>query len=395
MPRYAINTITENPFAPSGAQGYYFHLIDEMREELKLDEYLYVFCSSANKHVFESLFCENVVPVIFLFSNERQILRVLTEHVAFPGKINSLGIDVYNCGNLAPVWVPSRCRVVSTNKTMHAFTKPGSMSFVKETYRILLGRHTARRADLVISNSESNTHDILKYLPVPKEKIRLVYEALDHRHFFPSREDRANTFYLAQFGLNAPFILFVSSFYKYKNAESLIRAFSMLKDRASLQLALVGYPREQDYFQSLKGLVRELHLEDRVVFTGGVSLQDTARFYQAAEVFVYPSKYETFGLTILEAMACGCPVITSQASSMPEIGGDAALYFDPEDVPQLVKLLEATLNGKEARTRQIQRGLRRAAEFTWKKTAVQTLQVFREATGFAVMTGTQTGAKPR
>ena len=388
MLRYAINTITENPFAPSGAQGYYFHLIDEMRGELGSDERLYVFCSTANKHVFASLFSENVVPVIFPFSNERQILRVLTEHIAFPGKITSLGIDIYNCGNLAPGWVPSRCRVVSTNKTMHAFTKPGSMSFLKETYRILLGKRTARRSDLVISNSESNTNDIVKYLPVPRRKIRLVYEALDHQQFFPNRGSQANQAYLAQFGLNAPFILFVSSFYKYKNAEALIRAFSMLKDRESLQLALVGYSREQDYFQFLKGLVRELQLEGRVVFAGGVSLQETARFYQAAKVFVYPSKYETFGLTILEAMACGCPVITSNVSSMPEIGGDAALYFDPENVHQLVDHLEATLSGKEAREQLIQRGLRRAAEFTWKKTAQQTLQVFREVAGL------QSGMEP-
>jgi glycosyltransferase involved in cell wall biosynthesis len=376
---YAINTLTENPFAPSGAQGYYAQLIGEMKSELDANEILYVICSRSNRIVFESSFNERVRPIVFPYSNERRLLRVLTEHSAFPAMVRRFDIDVYNCGNLAPLWLPQDCRVVSTNKTMHAFTEPDSMSVLKRRYRVALGSHTAIRASLIISNSDSNTRDILKFLPVRPERIRKVYEAVDHRVFFPQDDSGIHRKYLAKFGIGGPFILFVSSLYKYKNAETLIRAFANLSLRYEYQLVIVGYPRETDYHVFLGKLINELGLQQRVVLVGGVPLAETARFYQSAAVFVYPSYYETFGLTIIEAMACGSPVITSNTSSMPEIGGDAALYFNPRDDRELTALLELILQSPGERQKRRSLGIDRAKQFTWKKTAQETLAVFREA----------------
>lgn len=379
MTKYAINTITENPFAPSGAQGYYFHVINEMKKHLNSDEILYVFCSKANYHVFEKTFSENIKPVVFPFSNEKQILRVISEHFIFPRKISELGIDIYNCGNLAPFYVPKDCSVVSTIKTMHAFTNPSSMSKLKQYYREILGKRTVKRASLIISNSQSNTQDILEYFPVKKNKIRLVYEALDHSIFKPTLDKSVNHDFLKKHKIVKPFILFVSSLYKYKNAETLISAYSKLESRINYQLVIVGFPREQDYYLKLLSNVKELGLTENIIFTGGVPLEDTAKFYQSAEVFVYPSKYETFGLTILESMACGCPVITSNVSSMPEIGGEAAIYIDPIDEYELSQKLNQILESVEKRNSLIEAGIKRADLFDWNVTAKNTLDVYREA----------------
>ena len=141
----------------------------------------------------------------------------------------------------------------------------------------------------------------------------------------------------------------------------------------------MGFPREAEYFADLQQLIKKKGIEGRTIFTGGVPLSDTARFYQSADMFVYPSRYETFGLTILEAMACGCPVITSNVSAMPEIGGDAAIYFNPDNVKDLTEKIELFLYNQDKKSECIYLGLKRSSAFTWRSTALETLNIFRNA----------------
>jgi glycosyltransferase involved in cell wall biosynthesis len=169
----------------------------------------------------------------------------------------------------------------------------------------------------------------------------------------------------------------VSSLFPYTNCDGLLRAWARGRSRlGGRQLAIVGPAREQPYFQVLTRLVSELHLEDDVVFVGGVPLETTALFYQGADVLVYPSRNETFGLPILEAMACGCPVVTSDVSAMPETAGGAAVLAPPDDPDAIADAIVAALAGTP-RLREL--GLRRAAQFTWGATAAATLDVYREA----------------
>ena len=145
---------------------------------------------------------------------------------------------------------------------------------------------------------------------------------------------------------------------------------------AGRQLVIVGAERDQRYAAELHSLVDELGIADDVVFVGGVPLEETARFYQAADLLVYPSLNETFGLPILEAMACACPVVTSNISAMPETAGGAALLADPHDPASLARaILDATGTGADGLRTQ---GLRRAQQFTWGATAAATLDVYRE-----------------
>ena len=131
--------------------------------------------------------------------------------------------------------------------------------------------------------------------------------------------------------MTKPFVLFVSSLWPYKNCDGLLRAWALARgELGDRQLAIVGPVRDEKYGASLHSLAAELGIAEDVVFVGGVPLEETVRFYQAADVFVYPSFNETFGLPILEAMACGCPVVTSDTSAMPETAGGAAVLSDPE-----------------------------------------------------------------
>ena len=172
-------------------------------------------------------------------------------------------------------------------------------------------------------------------------------------------------------------MLFVSSLWPYKNCEGLLRAWALARhELGDRQLAIVGPGRDEKYVAQLHSLAAELGITADVVFVGGVPLEETVRFYQAADVCVYPSLNETFGLPILEAMACGCPVVTSDTSAMPETAGGAAVLADPKDPASIARaIVEAAGPGRD---RLRDDGLRRAGQFTWGATAAATLDVYRE-----------------
>lgn len=369
--KIAINTLSENPYAPSGAQGYYINLMREL-SRVGNEHTFYLFVSRANKHLFGPYEAGNVKKIVFSYSNEKQKLRVLTEHFGFAPVIKKYGISVLNTG-IAPLFCP--CKLVVTMKTMHAYTNPKELPFSTLFYRRMTYRFTVKKTDIIISNSISHSRDLKQYLGVPDHKIRLVYEAIDHSIFSPVEDKTAFDADLTAFGIKRPFILFVSSLWPYKNAETLIDAFAVIKKQhPEYMLVLAGYAREESYLRKLKNLIHQHGITDSVVFTGGVSHDILAKFYQTASVFVYPSLYETFGLTILEAMACGCPVITSNISAMPEIAGNAALLFNPRDPEELSRKIASILTDGDLRRNLIHKGLQRAGEFTWENTAWRTLE---------------------
>ena len=143
---------------------------------------------------------------------------------------------------------------------------------------------------------------------------------------------------MAKHGVTKPFVLFVSSLWPYKNCDGLLRAWARARPEfGDRQLAIVGPLRDEKYVAELRALVAELGIGSDVVFVGGVPHEETVHFYRAADVFVYPSFNETFGLPILEAMACGCPVVTSDVSAMPETAGGAAVLVNPEEPASIAK----------------------------------------------------------
>ncbi len=204
----------------------------------------------------------------------------------------------------------------------------------------------------------------------------MIYEAVDHDTFKPGDRDGARA-HVASFGVTRPFVLFVSSIWRYKNCDGLLRAWRLARhELEGRQLVVVGALRDEKYVAELHTLVAELGIADDVVFVGSVPLEETALFYQAADLLVYPSLNETFGLPILEAMACACPVVTSNVSAMPETAGGAAVLADPHDPASLARaILDATGSGADDLRTQ---GLRRAKQFTWGATAEATLDVYRE-----------------
>ncbi len=370
--RVGINLLTEDPANPSGAHWFWTRVIPEMAKRLESGEELHLLVSPKSRHLHQG-YGPNVFYITYPWSNEHRIPRTLSEHLYSPVRLPLGHIDVFST-LMAPIVNP--WSLVIHMKTMHAFTAPEAIPPLTRAYRRLSYPRSARAADAIIINSESLRAEIGSYLQVDDRKFKLIYEAVDHGLFRPGDASEART-HVAAHGVTKPFVLFVSSLWPYKNCEGLLRAWALARPQlGDRQLAIVGPGRDEKYVASLHALAAELGISGDVVFAGGVLLEETVRFYQAADVFVYPSFNETFGLPILEAMACGCPVVTSDTSAMPETAGGAAVLADPSDPASIARAIVAAAGPGRDRLRD--GGLRRARQFTWGATAAATLDVYRE-----------------
>lgn len=186
---------------------------------------------------------------------------------------------------------------------------------------------------------------------------------------------------IEELGINAPYILCVSSVYRYKNLLSLVNAYAKLREQNQVRhiLVLVGALFDKEYLGDIMRTIKQHGIEEWVLVLGKVPHQILPSLYRGAALYVYPSLCEVFGLTLIEAMACGTPVVTSSASVMPEICGDAALYFDPTDPGDIAQMLSKGLGDESLREELRQRGLSQAEKFDWTVTAAQTLFTLEKA----------------
>ena len=228
-----------------------------------------------------------------------------------------------------------------------------------------------RRAAAIIAPSQATKRDLIRHLGVPEKRISVVYEGVDHDVFRPV-ERRVFT---------DPYVLFVGSEHPRKNLATLFRAFARVKADGffpELKLVKVGAPGsgEAPFREQSVRAAREAGVEEDVIFVGRAVGDELAAYYSGAECLVLPSLYEGFGLPPVEAMACGCPVVVSNVTSLPEIAGDAALLVDPTDDAALARAIVALLDDAALRAGLRARGLARAAEFSWERAATETLAVY-------------------
>jgi glycosyltransferase involved in cell wall biosynthesis len=235
------------------------------------------------------------------------------------------------------------------------------------------------KVDAVLTNSEHTKKDIVNYLKVKPDKIFVTYLGASDR-FRPMEDSEAHET-LKIFNLNSPYILFTGTLEPRKNVKTLIRAFNILKSKYSIphRLVITGQ-RGWLYDDALK----EIHsspFRGHITELGYISDNDLPAIMNGADVFAYPSFYEGFGLPVLEAMKCGTPVITSNVSSLPEVGGDACVYISPEDPDGLAKRLFEVISDKKLKSDLSTKGIARAGMFSWEKCAKETINVYRLIAG--------------
>ena len=234
----------------------------------------------------------------------------------------------------------------------------------------------AKKAEKVITTSQCIKKDITEYLKIPEDKIEIVYIGLDHRKFKIIEKPHIDYFDPEHFN-----ILYVGSELPRKNLPTLIKAFYRLKKKLpEVKLIKVGGAVWQKGREELNELIKELNLEKDVLFAGQAE-ESLPLFYNAADLFVFPSLYEGFGLPPLEAMACGCPVIASEYGSLPEVLGNAPLFIDPLDIEGFAANMYEALTNNSLKEELIKKGLERSKMFTLKKYAEETINVYEEIIG--------------
>jgi len=287
-------------------------------------------------------------------------------------------VDLYHGTNL--VMPPlSRAKGVLTLYDLTFLLLPeyhvrGMKSFACHTKRY------AERADGLIAISEQTRQDAIEHLGIPPERIRVTLLAADER--YRVLEDRqAVAAVSARYGIDREFILYTGTLEPRKNVPALVRAFHRLKRETKLPHKLVLAGKKGWLYEDIFAEVRTLGVEHDVIFTGYVPDEDLPVLYNGASLFAYPSFYEGFGLPPLEAMACGCPVVTSNTSSLPEVVGDAGIMVDPRQPDALADAMARVLGDSELATDMRIRGLARAATFSWERCSRETLSLYQDLTG--------------
>jgi glycosyltransferase involved in cell wall biosynthesis len=299
------------------------------------------------------------------------------EQILLPSYVNGLNADVFHSPDFIP---PMRARGASVI-TIHDLAFLIYPHFLTKDSARYYGQidRAVRRADRIIAVSESTKGDLIRMLGTPENKIRVIYEAADPL-FKPEDRSGALEHVQALFDIPGDFILFVSTIEPRKNVTGLLRAYRRLRDDYKLTSVLVLVGAQGWLCSEVDELVEKLDLRPYCFFLGSVGAHDLSHLYNAARCLVHPAFYEGFGLPPLEAMACGTPVIVSNVSSLPEVVGDAALLVNPENDEEITVALWRLLSEPALWAELREKGLRRAAAFSWERAARQTMAVYGEAT---------------
>jgi len=304
------------------------------------------------------------------------------EQLFYPRLLRRAKLDLIHYTNFnSPVFF----RKVKSVVTIHDLTLwfyPGRQhrGWLKQwLYRYVIAQ-SCRNASRIIAVSQGTKRDIIKYLKIDPEKIEVIYEGVAPRlHHQPNF--KRGEMLKAKYNITAPFFLYVGQWRAHKNLLRLIRAFAILRRRYNLSRQLVLVGKTDSLSPKIPAAIKQLGLQDTVILTGYIADSDLPDFYSAAEAFVFPSLYEGFGLPPLEAMAQGTPVISSDASVMPEILGDAALYFNPENVEDIAaKLYQFTVSFKLKHELK-EKALHQAQRYSFAKMAKATLGVYQKVLG--------------
>jgi glycosyltransferase involved in cell wall biosynthesis len=353
----------------TGTENYSLHLI---RGLLDLDD----------AHRYRLYFNQAPTQDLFGPRAERRELRFprLWTHVALSWEMLSSPPDLlFVPSHVLPVIHP-RCSVATIHDLgFHYY--PEAHTLFQNVYLRWSTRHNARASVLVLADSLATQQDLIRYYGLASSKIAVVYPGRDET-LAPVTEPPLLAAMHDRYDLQQPYLLYVGTLHPRKNLVRLVQAYARFLSQPAGRAAdplLVLAGQKGWLYHEISDEVRRLGLGERVRFTGFVPEQDLAALLSGALAFVFPSLYEGFGLPVVEAMACGTPVICSQSSSLPEVAGDAALLVDPLDTEALAAALVRVVGDEGLRRELVQRGFQQARQFSWQRCAWETRDALEEA----------------
>jgi len=309
------------------------------------------------------------------WSTERPIARILWEQFRLPQMLRELNADLLH----APAFGGPLLSSVPHVDTVHDLSflrHPQFFRSHKRFYLRLLTRWSCQRAAAVIAVSAFTAREVVALLDVPKARVHVIHHGVEPR--FHPLPDKTVAEFRTRHHLPQRYILYLGTLEPRKNLVTLLQAYAGLHE-TDAHLVLAG--GQGWLYEDIFAEVERLNLENRVHFPGYLPDDELPLWYNAADVFAYVSWYEGFGLPILEAMACGTPVVASSTTSLPEVAGDAALLVSPDDVDAVSEGLKQCLDDRALHTRLRQAGQERAARFRWQTTAQHTTDLYKMMLG--------------
>ncbi len=367
--------------ADGGKSGISQYLINLIRE----------FSGLRNGHSFDLLLYKSERDIFMpsgnsmepLYVDERlrsPVVNIAWHQTALPRWCKKRNSDVLflPAGNRrVPISAP--CPMVGT---VHDFSSihvqgkydPARMFYIKKLLPLFV-----RRLSKVITVSENSKKDIVEYAGVPESRVRVIYNGINRRVYFPRDKEAAGLQMSAKYHFRLPYLVYVSRLeHPGKNHVRLIRAFAQLKEKEKISHQLVLAGSDWNGSEEIRRAAAGSSASADIVFTGFMPSADLPDLYCGADFFMFPSLYEGFGIPIIEAMACKVPVACSNVSSMPEVAAQAALLFDPYNEESMEDAMRKFVTDEKMRESYGQKGLERSKAFDWAISAAETLEVMRE-----------------
>lgn len=349
----------------TGKGWYTFNIVRELLEQDTGNEY--ILYSNTTKNPFKN--AKNAQLKCIKESSPKWHFKVLKDL-----RQNPVDLFFAPTSYIIPAFAPKSLRVIITVHDLVAFLFPGTHSFKATLIERLTLKKALRKAEKVFVVSENTKKDLLEHFDYPASEIHETPCAPSDFFREAVREEELQKFKDSQ-KLPEKFILAVGTLEPRKNFATLIKGFVNFKKRhPDYKLVIVG--KKGWKFKQIEESLEKYNMKEEVIFPGYIKGEDLHKMYQLAQVFVFPSLYEGFGIPPLEAMASGCPVVSSNVASLPEVVGDAGLLIDPNNSYKMAEAVADLIDRDNVRATMIERGFKQAEKFTWKRSARIVLDIF-------------------
>ncbi len=358
-------------FSRAGISKYTKNLIESLAEVDRQNEYT-LFCNTKSRCDWSKY--GNIQEKVIRLPNLGRFTEKFWEEILLPRELKN--IDIFH----SPRFMLPRRKPCKFIDTIHDLTfKKFPRLFTKDTFTYVNNwvELAVKSADKIIAVSDNTKKDLIDLFNAPEEKIEVIYEGVEEI-YRPLKLESSLRGIKDKYNLPEKFILFVGTIEPRKNLKKLIEAFGEFKKSGPAEHKLVIAGGRGWQYEDIFKAVGKLGLSKEIIFPDYIPERDLPLIYNAADLFVYPSLYEGFGLPVLEAMACGVAVITSNVSSLPEVAGDAAVLVDPDDTRAIAEAMENVLQDNDLKRKMIENGLKRAAMFSWQEMAKKTLEVYSQ-----------------
>lgn len=359
----------------TGIGNYILNIFSKIASLDKNNQYiLYV-----NKKIYEKIKNKfGTCEFIFAYLNpDSSFKRIMIEQLYLPHLVNKIKPDIFHNPDHVLPFLPVLSKKIITVHDLTFLKHPEA--FLKSTvmYKKLMMKNAIKKVDMIIADSDNTKNDVMQYFKLPEKKIQTVYISIADEYGIRDKNSSIRIM-SSKYHINKPFILFTGTIEPRKNVISILKAYYELKKRKGFEHLLVIAGKKGWLYNEIFDFIKEKCLQDEIIFLDYVDQGDMPSLYCASDLFIYPSIYEGFGLPVLEAMACGTPVITSNVSSLPEVAGDAAVLVDPMNIGEITDAINNVLNNRDLWNKLRVRGLENVKRFSWDRAAKETTAIYQK-----------------